>query len=84
MCSGLIASSHPIDFAIVNQYILNLERCLSITNYEHWLHNCYSEGCGLLTLSLVVGLATPFWKTKPRPVEVPTGVGVAVKDTFGV
>ena len=31
------------------------------------------------------GLATPFWKTKPRPVDAPTGVGVAVDDTvFGV
>ena len=44
----------------------------------------YTEGCGLLTLSLAVGLATPFWKTMPRPVEVPTGVGVAVEDAFGV
>ena len=26
------------------------------------------------------GLATPFWKMKPRPVDVPTGVGVAVVD----
>lgn len=26
------------------------------------------------------GLATPFWKTKPRPVDTPTGVGVAVVD----
>ena len=39
---------------------------------------------GTLTISLVVGLATPFWKTKPRPVDVPTGVGVAVEDVFGV
>lgn len=40
----------------------------------------------LLTWSLPVeGRATPFWKTKPRPVDTPTGVGVAVDVTeFGV